>query len=411
MSRGVLAALLLALAAPSAAGWRSFAASEPGACGGDQFVFSDDGWHYACAHKTGGPDVLVRNGVPIATLKPSQLSGQFGYESQMSDNGRVVLHQLAVIDEQGTVTGVQAAVNGDPFGPACSDIFFMALTDQGADLAYACRRPEGWRVITAAGTGPALESPPSLAGLGVTGRVAYFVQPPQGAARLYINHARVPEEDLYSVSVAPDMKRRIVFRSNPERQGIIADPGMGAKPEGPFMGAAGAAFAPDGRKYAYKARRNPKDYDTVVVNGARYDCPAPVFLRHGGGATYYEKDIHFSRQGAAAWACGAGTVKTLYLDGKKVVSFSGNAVSAAFTPAGKPAILVDKNGSGAVAGASGVAVSLPRPIHGTRLGFDAEDEFHYYARVDGQVALVCAAFGGKEPRACAAKARKLYRGQ
>lgn len=407
MSRSVLAALLLALAAPAAAGWRSFAASEPGACGSGLFVFSPDGWHYACAEKTGGPDVLLRNGVPIATLKPSQLSGQFSHESVMSENGRVILHQLAVMDEQGAVTAVQAAVNGNPIGPSCSDIGFMDLTDQGADLAYSCQRPDGWRVVTAAATGPALPAPPSLVALGVTGRVAYLVQPAQGAASLYINHAPTREEDLYQAYVSPDLKRRVIFRASPDWEGIKVDPGADQKPQGPWKGAGAVSFAPDGRRFAYPARRNPSQYDTIVLNGAPYPCPSPVVI----GPTWSElRDVLFSHKGDAAWLC-RGKLDTLYHEGKKVVSFSaGRHQRAAFTPAGKPGILIEKDGAGVVLTGHGIATGLPSPLGGP-LGFDAEDEFHYYARVDGQVALVCAAFGGKEPRVCAAKARKLYRGR
>lgn len=409
MSRDVLAALLLALAAPSAAGWRSFAASEPGACGGDLFVFSDDGWHYACAHKTGGPDVLLRNGVPVATLKPSQLSGQFPYESAMSANGRVILHQLAIMDEQGVVTGVQPAVNGAPFGKVYQDIGFMALADNGADLAVAVKEAGGWRVLTAAAQGPLMVNMPSLVGIGVVGRVAYLSQPPQGAPEFYINHARVREEDLYSVSVSPDMKRRVVFRSNPEREGITVDAGLGAKTEGPFMGAGRASFAPDGRRYAYAARTNPKHYDTIVLDGARHACPQPVPLA-GGNGDIGPSEVLFSPQGSAMWVCRA-KLDTLYFEGKPVASYTGNSPTGAFTPSGKPGLLVDKGQSGAVLAGKSATVGLPRPLNGARLGFDAEDEFHYYARVDGQVALVCGAFGDKEPRACAAKARKLYRSQ
>jgi hypothetical protein len=369
-------------------------------------VFSSDGWHYACAQKDGGPDVLVRDGVPIATLKPSQLSGSFGAESKMSDNGRVVLHQLAAMDAQGTVVGVMAAVNGAPFGKAYRDIAHLALEGGGADVAVVAQGAGGWHVVTAAATSAALPVMPMVVGLGVNGRVAYTVSPPHGAATLYVNHQPVRAEDLYAAAVSPDLKRRVTLHSRPEREGITVEPGAGAKTEGPFMGVNSVVFAPDGRRYAYAARRNPQRYDTVVLNGARYDClePQPV-----GPGLLYSEYVLFSPFGSALWVCD-GKLKTLYFEGKKVASFSGQELRGAFTPSGKPGLLVVKDGQGAVISAKAVAVGLPRPLTGSRLGFDAEDEFHYYARVDGQVALVCAAFGDKDPRACMKKARSLYRG-
>jgi hypothetical protein len=401
-----LLAGLLGLAAPAAAGWRSVPASEPGACGADLFVFSADGWHYACAQKGGGPDVLVRNGVPIATLKPSQLSGSFGTESKMSDNWRVILHQLAAMDAQGTVTGVMAAVNGAPFGKVYQDISLLALEGGGADLAVVAQAADGWHVVTAAATSAPLPVMPMVVGLGVNGRVAYTVAPPQGAMTLYVDHKPVRAEDLYAAAVSPDLKRRITVHSSPEREGVTVEPGAGAKTEGPFMGAGSFTFAPDGRRYAYTARRNPQQYDTVVLNGARYDCAEP---RPVGSGPLYSEYVLFSPSGSALWVCG-GKLLTLYFEGKKVLSFSGQELRGAFTPAGKPGLLLVKDGQGAVISAKGIAIGLPRPLTGARLGFDAEDEFHYYARVDGQVALVCAAFGDKDPRACMKKARSLYRG-
>lgn len=369
-------------------------------------MFSSDGWHYACAQKDGGPDVLVRNGVPLATLKPSQLSGSFASESKMSDNGRVVLHQLAAMDDQGSVLGVMAAVNGAPLGKAYRDIAHLALEGGGADLAVVAQAADGWRVITAAATGPVLPVMPMIVGLGVNGRVAYTVTPPQGATTLYVDHRPVRAEDLYAAAVSPDLKRRITVHSSPERAGVTVEAGSGAKTEGPFMGASGFAFAPDGRRYAYTARRNPQNYDTVVLNGVRYECPNPEPV---GPGLLYSESVLFSPSGSALWVC-AGKLKTLYFEGKKVASFSGQELRGAFTPSGKPGVLAVRDGQGAVVSAKGIAVGLPRPLTGSRLGFDAEDEFHYYARVDGQVALVCAAFGDKDPRACMKKARTLYRG-
>lgn len=406
MRRGALAALLLLSAAPAAAGWRSFPASEPNACaGGELFVFSGDGWHYACAQKNGGPDQLIRDGVSIATLRPGQLSGGFAHESRMSANGRVILHQLAMMDGSGVVTGVAAAINGNPVGKVFSDVGFMALADNGADLAYTGQAKDGWRVVTAAAMSGPLPTSPTLVGLGSNGRVAYLVQMPSGAPWFYVNHKPVSERDLYNVAVAPDMKRRVVLRSDPEREGVTVDAGMGAKPEGPWMGAGSITFAPDGRRYAYTARTNPSQYDVVVLNGARHACPEPLSITPG---LNYSDSILFSDKGSAAWVC-RGKLDTLYLEGKKVVSFSGTEARVAFTPGGKPGVLVVKGSSGAVLMGEGVAVGLPRPLTRAPLGFDAEDEFHYYALIDGQVQLVCGAFGDKSPRACARKAVALYR--
>ena len=368
-------------------------------------IVSADGYHFTAVVVTKTEEKLyvdakkIADGEPGAFTRPAP--GMFSSRmlmGAMSRDGKVAAHASLARDAEGRPV-TRLGINGTPVGRAYADIVQIAVSPGGANVAFVAKTAaDKHLVVSAAGDGPTVDQPPTIAGVSDTGIVYRLVF--NGVSWVYRDHKAVPDSDFAQIAVTPDLSR--VAGATSWTPSVVK---VNGRELGRWQSMSSMRYTPAG-DLVFLARTRPgvedTEYDTLVINGREMTLPPfkPVrdrtlAIRPGDSVPFLAED--------------KGTYGTLRVGGRAMPEI-GEVLPAeewvAFSPSGRHWLVVVYRAGGSI----GVVVDgkdfvrAPRPLKTARIIFDSETEFHYLADDYGRVGLLCGTIGGENsPRSVCAR--------
>lgn len=391
--RAVLAAALIALAAPAVA---EIVKYDAGRDPGKGLIFSDDGYHYAHLESGGGEDRWIVDGKVRAKGPEGTLAGP----GALSANGAVLLHVIAVFDKTGNALGVAPAINGRKAGGIYPEISAVMVSPRGTNVAYVARGPKGWSVVSQQGTGPAFDEAPLH--LALTEKETLYYVNFGGGAWLYRNHKPIERKPYAAASTSRDLRRTGGVYTGTD--GLIYVE-IDKETFGPYQSAASPVFSPDGRHSAFLAAvESTHGYDALVADGrpaAMRGCADCSVVVDDRGRVFQDVIMTGINERAQ--------IHMAFLDGKSLHP-GGQPPRVGLAPGGKHYVYPMLAPRGMAVGLDGkiAETGAPMPLVPGPCVFDGE-EYHYWSVEGTRLILACGnAEGPQAPKTrCAAVARSL----